>query len=715
MKKSLIIIPILILVFSTFSSAGILFDDDILNLIPSPFSLFTGQAFKLSSYKIDTKLPILPVETEIAMTKSIPITYGLNDTTYGFAGKITDSSLPCLLDSQMDIDIGAVSGTYGFHEEIRLGDDTKTSVETGLTYTENQDPDFKEKVFIPLRKESIGYFFVFDQSLRTGNYITDSTISEPVYLDFLGKVLEIQCNSKCTSSSIIALTGEKHRLKTDESVVISGKIVTLKGCAPGKASIDVDGVTDVINENSQMTINGIRVRVESVFDEEGITNDEATIIMGNDVIKTYRNGDPYIGEYLSSPMWVWQLASLDTNNPDIGVWFDLSIDDPSETDNPAIQHPLYEGEYVCLPNNYACLTFDSLKQSDSEFLDIIIGTGTADMYTNDEDAVADYTAKGIYFKASGTDDEGLSAAGKDTEEVFLYKNSTHMNAYRKSTSTNKLIYAANIAQDSSTTSLFRIVWKSSRINVGYESGSGTTFNILIIPDASSITKITFSNPTTMSSLYWNSTTTSTDISSRTENAREKYGMIISTPEQNLNSNKVKLRIPPDINNYKANIKLSCGKKAEPELCTETDGGFNIYKKGTTTFGGETKSEFCKTADSLYEFYCKLYNGKYELASKVTQCPLEHVCKDGACIKAIELCNGIDDDKNGLVDDGSDNTLCPNGGACDKFRHTCCSTYGCSNVEGQAITAEEEKETSPAAEPKQEQGGFFRRLLLLFGR
>lgn len=546
------------------------------------------------------------LEFEGGQKQDIPVTYGLNDTTYGFSGNLGDNDVDGLLDATMDMDIGSVSDSYSYHEEIRLSDDTKTSVETGLTYAENQGDEWKDKVFIPMRKESVGYFFMFDKDLKTGNYIANSTTSEPIFLDFLGKTMEVQCGATgCDTDTIIVLAGEKHRLKAGESVVVGGKTITMKGCASAKASVDVDGVTDVINENSQQNLNGIKVRVQDVFNEEGIVDDEATLIIGAEAQKTYNDGDEYIGEDESDPVWVWQLKDLTGSKPDIGVWFDLSVDDPTETDNPLVEHPLYEGDYVCLPNNYACVAFESLKQSDDDFMDIEIGITTEDLYADDTDTAADVTlAKGIYLKASGTSNEGFSAGGKDTEMVFLYPDTKSFAVYRKSTENSHLIYATNSSNSGTSRGLddfdlFTIKWKSSTIDVGYEANKSALnalpFNITINPGRhgtsnSSVLKIYFEyaaagsagvqsylghsdgDTTVANDLVWvNQSTTAaaqglntgtmTDISGWEENTREKYGIIVLDPKANSPSDKVKLRIPGDVTDYRANVRVARPKGA----------------------------------------------------------------------------------------------------------------------------------------------------------
>ena len=67
------------------------------------------------------------------------------------------------------------------------------------------------------------------------------------------------------------------------------------------------------------------------------------------------------------------------------------------------------------------------------------------------------------------------------------------------------------------------------------------------------------------------------------------------------------------------------------ICTDTDGGKNIYQKGTT--GVITKyTDYCSSSTTLREYYC---SGIY-LASAKFQC--SYGCSNGACLKqTTSLC------------------------------------------------------------------------------
>jgi hypothetical protein len=78
--------------------------------------------------------------------------------------------------------------SYDFHDELRLT--SGAAVDTGLTAASAHE-DFKSETFIEVAKSSVSYYFVFDDSLNNGNFISNASDDYPVELDFLGRTLVI--------------------------------------------------------------------------------------------------------------------------------------------------------------------------------------------------------------------------------------------------------------------------------------------------------------------------------------------------------------------------------------------------------------------------------------------------------------------------------------------------------------------------------------------
>jgi hypothetical protein len=89
-------------------------------------------------------------------------------------------------------------------------------------------------------------------------------------------------------------------------------------------------------------------------------------------------------------------------------------------------------------------------------------------------------------------------------------------------------------------------------------------------------------------------------------------------------------------------------------CTDTDGGENIYEKGTTC-STLCKTDVCLSSTSLKEYYC---NGD-AMVSKIINCA--NGCVDGACAQDSFVCNSNHTDSTG------------------KCHHDCGAFAGCHGI------------------------------------
>ena len=81
-------------------------------------------------------------------------------------------------------------------------------------------------------------------------------------------------------------------------------------------------------------------------------------------------------------------------------------------------------------------------------------------------------------------------------------------------------------------------------------------------------------------------------------------------------------------------RCDLGRCAEAEKsCSDTDGGNDIYDKGTVTSGSivstVTRTDACTDENMIREYYCVGDDYKSELAS----CPSDHFCENGECREA----------------------------------------------------------------------------------
>jgi hypothetical protein len=320
----------------------------------------------------------------------------------------------------VDIDIGEESNTYDYEERINLT--SGIAVHTGLTY--DQSEDWQDRVFVTVSQDAVEYVFAFTENLQAGNLLNESTSSDPINLEFLGRSLKI-IGADETGNSITVQVGNEIFMTVGDTTEVEGHEVMLINVASGADTVvvSVDGVQETVSGTE--TVNGLRVRVEDTFYSDTISERSATLVVGTEATKTYSNGDEFIGEDEDDPAWVWHLADLGSATPTLGVAWDLNLDNHEENDNPAYEHPLYEGESLMLPWDFAQITFVNLNQND--YQKYKVEESTEDLYAPASASDASLTSQRVIkITAVGADNAGLLAptsAGatpsQRTEEVYL--------------------------------------------------------------------------------------------------------------------------------------------------------------------------------------------------------------------------------------------------------------------------------------------------------
>lgn len=79
-------------------------------------------------------------------------------------------------------------------------------------------------------------------------------------------------------------------------------------------------------------------------------------------------------------------------------------------------------------------------------------------------------------------------------------------------------------------------------------------------------------------------------------------------------------------NVLVNYSGSC-TSISPDLCSESDSGKNIYRKGSATLGSRIVADSCANISFVEESYCE--NGKIQRSEE--SCPSLYICVDGACV------------------------------------------------------------------------------------
>lgn len=284
------------------------------------------------------------------------IALGSNIVSGGMDATYTYVDLSVLQDTNVD-----VNGTeVKVHDEIVLSS-TSTYLDV-VTSLSNSYEDYETDVFLEVGYPgAMKYCYVFDSAI---NLATEVSSDEPLEIEFLGQDLKITTIN--SAMSITAQVGKEVFLGAGDSTVVEGKTVTLDRTSSTSAVVTVDGKTDVIREGQTKTVNGIRIKVVSVFDDDGIEFDSATLVIGTDAVKTYVNGDPFIGEDKTDYNWEWVLGSLtSTSGQELCVKNHFVYTNDEDKAKKV-------GEYYTFPNNFVDIGIASLKVTDDNYMSLTV-------------------------------------------------------------------------------------------------------------------------------------------------------------------------------------------------------------------------------------------------------------------------------------------------------------------------------------------------------
>jgi hypothetical protein len=513
-------------------------------------------------------------------TEDLDVGTALNATT-AFSSVVDNTDLPNLADSSVTFSVKGESETYDYHEEIRLTNGIK--VQTGLSAT-SPDEDFKDKIFLEVLSGSVEYRFVFDESLKSTLKIINASDDDPITLPFMGRELRI---TKADADSITVDVGERFFLKAGQDAVTSDgkKVVFHKALTSGstnKAQISIDGVSDIVNENSVKRIGSTEVKVEDIADDDGIEFDSAVVIVGtaatnNKASDTFDNGEGYIipcgtawhtsGCNIKDADWVWHLENLDSASPIIGVKFDERIDSPD--DNP----PTLGGDnnVFDLPGGFAWISLDSVstdKYQEYEMTDKI-----KDVRTESGAVIAG--AHVLEFRGAG-DDDSFTAAGKKTDNIYFHFNSSvdpnRLDLFWEDSKDGNKIKRFKSILNGTTQDAFQINYQKSSIPIHIEYSNTTkSFNIIVAGDGGSNLKFyvqTSSNST--DDIDWvghsDSDTNQAndilygtrDISGWEEDTMTPDGLIVVDPDANAASDRFKIKVPAKFGSNDFQVKVTIG-------------------------------------------------------------------------------------------------------------------------------------------------------------
>ncbi len=511
--------------------------------------------------------------------KEIPMDTLLNHATYGWSTALKDDDVSALQDTTLDIDMNDVSDSYNVEDTLTFS--TGLAVETAVTAT-SPNEDYENNVFLEVGSDSIQYRYVFKEALTSGNFLVNASSSNPIDLIFMGKNLKIQ-GAGVAGDTITATVGEELFMKVGDVSTVNKKKVKLVNVASGTGSnaalvVDIDGVQKTVSGTSSVLVNGLKVRIQDVFYTDTLSERSATLIVGTDAVKTYTNGDPYIGEDKNDPDWVWAIENAHTGSPTLGVDFDQSWDGASNV--------VKVGKSVSLPNDFVTLKLDSLTQTkkqtytvETNVLETLYNkTGGSAMSATDPTPISGSDSAAAKFRvtrisADGGNKDGFklgtvgesdkivfaqnyTSGNESTVGIYYWDTSNNPNKYRHYATISANASASVIDSDGDAVLWPQIQFDDALANITAINGFIGKYNLTIpamgteIYDAvilqvksdSSETKLGSGTTIQDGDLF----VAGVDRGSWDKDIRTQDGLVIKKPKSNIEADKFVFEVPGDL-------------------------------------------------------------------------------------------------------------------------------------------------------------------------
>ena len=312
---------------------------------------------------------------------------------------LTDNQVPSLIDDKIYWDDGVNTKTsFNVHEEILLGD---MSLKTTL-----DERDLNSTALT--NNKALEYKYIFEEDLNTNLIGTDD--ADVLKVSILGIEYEVE---EFGTDYITVSTSKENILKTGESVSIDGLTITVEDIFEGVVQIN----NELIKEGRTETVNGLKVNVVSIAYHSSETLSSKVILrVGKEISTTYNDGDAYIGEDETDPVWIWTIEKPGKESGFIGVHYDQKEVDSDD-------NLVYVGGSYTLPENYATVSFDKLTDVDYEDFEVSFDD-SKDLYIAETNGGEMYEDANVVILSGSQEDSFLvDVIDKETDTLYLKYNS----------------------------------------------------------------------------------------------------------------------------------------------------------------------------------------------------------------------------------------------------------------------------------------------------
>ncbi|MFQ6009689.1 MAG: hypothetical protein ACE5J7_01030, partial [Candidatus Aenigmatarchaeota archaeon] len=343
-------------------------------------------------------------------SEEVPINVNISASGY-LKSTVKNADVPGVLkDSTLSFS-GAVGGTdnYDFQEKILITNTADMQIETSAT----KNKDFEDSPALFIKTGKLAYNWTFDENFNTSEVSSDY----PLEIEILGRSLKI---TDVGANQITAEIANEYRMTQGDSVVVDDKTVTVHTIGSDSVDVTVDGESAIVG-STEKTVGGIKVKAESILYQSQTPENSVVILMvGEELTKTYNDGDPYIGEDKNNPIWTWDLGAIKDVSADekkyaIGVKYAKTLNSPDD-------NPPGPGEAIVFPENYIQLGFDGMTTHTLARYTIEYADGvdlTVDDAGENDDANVIKISTGALSDAIY-----LPGANEYSDTIYLYANST---------------------------------------------------------------------------------------------------------------------------------------------------------------------------------------------------------------------------------------------------------------------------------------------------
>lgn len=213
------------------------------------------------------------------------------------------------------------------------------------------EEDFEGVPYLMFNENSLIYVFEVEEKFTNLIGYKDDEVDhsdETFKFNFLGEEVEV---SEWTEKSITFTKGDEIYLDELESKTIGEDEIVLSSVFEKKIYVTVNGLEKRIGVGETAKFGDLEVYVSEI-DFKGYSDGRASLIIGEDIKNIIEHQD----KYSEDSIWEWVIEQNSIRLRLVENFKDLDED----------FKPLADGESICLPNDYVCIRYDSVIETDRE-------------------------------------------------------------------------------------------------------------------------------------------------------------------------------------------------------------------------------------------------------------------------------------------------------------------------------------------------------------